>query len=172
MERPLLASRLLEVQLPGHGANVQAQQSSRNIPQGDLTDRGLVTSQPGRHQTLRHQQQPPISQDSGTPPYPSRTTNNLDVLNLGELGVYDSGRGVRVQDELAIRCREGQDWGRRQRLLYSVKGSLPLLSPDGKFLPGQAVEGKCQLSVTSYKASMVVCKTQKHLHFFKRAACT
>ena len=93
----------------------------------------------------------------------------LGVLNLGKLGPYGLGRGVCVKDELAIRCREGQDWGRRQDLLKGVKGGLLLLHPDGRFLSGQAVEGKCQLSVTSYKASMVICKTKKPLHIFSRA---
>ena len=41
-ERPLRASWLLEVQLPGHGAAVPAQQASRNTLLGDLTDRGLA----------------------------------------------------------------------------------------------------------------------------------
>ena len=44
-----------------------------------------------------------------------------------------------------------------------------LLLSDERFLPGQAVEGKCQLSVPSYKASMVVGQTQKPLHIFSRA---
>ena len=32
----------------------------------------------------------------------------LALLNLGELGPYGLGRGVCVQDELAIRCGEGR----------------------------------------------------------------
>ena len=35
--RPLLASRLLQVQLPGHGAAVPAQQASRNLHKGNTS---------------------------------------------------------------------------------------------------------------------------------------
>ena len=88
----------------------------------------------------------------------------LGVLNLGKLG-----RGVCVQDSNSPSCREGQDWGRPQGLLKNVKGGLLLLLPDERFLPGQVVDGKCQSSITSHKASMVVGKTQKPLHIFSRA---
>ena len=92
----------------------------------------------------------------------------LSVLNLGKLVPYGLGRGVCVQNELAIRCREGQDWRRRQGLLKSIKSRLLFLPPDERFLLGQAIEGKCQLSITSYKASMVVGKTQKPIDIFCR----
>ena len=92
----------------------------------------------------------------------------LGVLNLGKLGPYGLGQGVCVQEELTIRCREGQDWGPRKGLLKNVKGGLLLLPPDERFLLGQSIERKCQLSITSYKASMVVGKTQKPIDIFSR----
>ena len=92
----------------------------------------------------------------------------LGVVNLGKLGPYGLGQGVCVQEELTIRCREGQDWGPRKGLLKNVKGGLLLLPPDERFLLGQSIERKCQLSITSYKASMVVGKTQKPIDIFSR----
>ena len=81
-EQPLLAFRFLEVQPPRHGAAVPAQQASRNIPQGDITDEftegGLADHRlHSRAGSRLLEQQPPISQDSSTPPYPGRTTNRL-----------------------------------------------------------------------------------------------
>ena len=105
---------------------------------------------------------------SNTADYSVGNRRFLGVLNLGKLGPYGLGQGVCVQEELTIRCREGQDWGPRKGLLKNVKGGLLLLPPDERFLPGQSIERKCQLSITSYKASMVVGKTQKPINIFSR----